>query len=408
MKTILATAYAVNPYKGSEDGMGWNFIMQIARFNKVIAITRENNRHHIEQYIKENPDERYQRMTFFYFDLPYWMRFWKKGGRGAMLYFWMWQRAIPGFAKRLKLAFEIAHNVNFHNDWTPSYLWKLNKPFVWGPIGHHPRIPNHFLRSASRWYRIKDIVTLLVKKFFWNISPGLKKTVAHADHILCMNSDVSKVIPLRQRKHSIMPSVATEDHGCTFSKPANRFTLISAGRLVPLKGFDLAIEAFETFIKNLPHDDRQKCEMIIVGSGPERTFYKELVKNKSMDRYVRFVEWIERPALMKLYQESSAFIFPSHEGAGMVVAEALSFGLPVICLDNAGPGEFIDDQCGIRIRANSFEQATNGLCAAIEALYRHPSQLMDMSRSARRRFEEHFRWDSRGEKLRVIYENLAP
>jgi hypothetical protein len=57
MKTILATAYAVNPYKGSEDGMGWNMILQIARFQKVIAVTRENNEPKIAQYMKENPSK---------------------------------------------------------------------------------------------------------------------------------------------------------------------------------------------------------------------------------------------------------------------------------------------------------------------------------------------------------------
>ena len=56
MKTILASAYAINPYKGSEDGMGWNFVLQIAKYNQVIAITRENNRPHIEKYIAENPN----------------------------------------------------------------------------------------------------------------------------------------------------------------------------------------------------------------------------------------------------------------------------------------------------------------------------------------------------------------
>ena len=89
MKRILTTTYAVNPYKGSEDGMGWNFIMQIARFNKVISITRENNRQTIEKYMEENPNTLYSNIEFLYFDLPYWMRFWKKGSRGAMLYYLM-------------------------------------------------------------------------------------------------------------------------------------------------------------------------------------------------------------------------------------------------------------------------------------------------------------------------------
>jgi len=106
-KTILASVYAVNPYKGSEDATGWNFVLQIARFNKVIAITRENNQENIEKYILENPDEVYKNIEFLYFDLPYYMRFWKKGGRGAMLYYLMWQKGILGYIKKQKIKYEI-------------------------------------------------------------------------------------------------------------------------------------------------------------------------------------------------------------------------------------------------------------------------------------------------------------
>jgi len=75
MKKILASAYAINPYKGSEDGMGWNFVLQIAKYNQVIAITRENNRPHIEKYIAENPNALYQQIQFLYFDPPFWSIF---------------------------------------------------------------------------------------------------------------------------------------------------------------------------------------------------------------------------------------------------------------------------------------------------------------------------------------------
>ena len=110
MKTILATTYAVNPYKGSEDGMGWNYVLQIAKNNKVIAITRENNQNAIQKYMDEHPNVLYKNITFLYFDLPYWMRWWKKGGRGAMLYYWMWQKGVIGFVTKQNLTFDIAHN----------------------------------------------------------------------------------------------------------------------------------------------------------------------------------------------------------------------------------------------------------------------------------------------------------
>jgi hypothetical protein len=56
-KTILITAYAVNPYKGSEDGMGWNFILQAAKNQQVIAVTRINNGPHIRKYMQEHPEQ---------------------------------------------------------------------------------------------------------------------------------------------------------------------------------------------------------------------------------------------------------------------------------------------------------------------------------------------------------------
>ena len=404
-KTILATAYAVNPYKGSEDGMGWNFIRQIARFNRVIAITRENNRQHIERFMFENPDAVYQRITFLYFDLPYWMRFWKKGSRGAMLYFWLWQRFVPGFVERQNLVFDIVHNINFHNDWTPSYLWKLRKPFVWGPIGHHPRIPSDFLRQYSYRYALKDSITWQIKKFFWNFSLALKSTVRHADHILCMNSDVSRVIRLKNKSCSIMPSVATGDQ-CIALQNSSKFKLISAGRLVPLKGFDLTLLSFSTFLQTLSENEKKNCELIIVGSGPEKGLYENMVRNQNLNGHVRFIEWIPREELLRLYQECSVFIFPSHEGAGMVVAEAMSCGLPVICLDNTGPGEFVDASSGIAVPPAGVTETIGELAKAIRSLYGNLHQRRKLSFGARKRFEEHFHWDKRGEQLLQIYQSL--
>ena len=250
MKIILATVYAVNPYKGSEDGMGWNAVYQIARFNKVIAITRENNQPNIEKYQSEHPDPVYKNMQFLYFDLPKWMRFWKKKSRGAMLYYWMWQKAMPNFILKQNIKYDIVHNLNFHNDWTPSYLYKLEAPFVWGPIGHHPKIPLQYLKPYKMKYFISDRLTWIIKGLFWNFSLGLHSSINHAKHIFCMNSSVSKVLPVEKEKCSIVPSVATEDYGCNSEMKHEKFTIISAGRLVPLKGFDLSIAAFADFISN--------------------------------------------------------------------------------------------------------------------------------------------------------------
>jgi len=406
MKTILASTYAVNPYRGSEDGMGWNFVRQIARFQRVIAVTRENNRTDIERYMAEFPDPAYHNMEFVYYDLPYWMRFWKKKSRGAMLYYWMWQRGLPGFVRANNLEFDIVHNVNFHNDWTPSYLWKLGKPFVWGPIGHHPLIPQQYLDPYAKKYLLKDRLTWLVKKFFWKFSPALNKTIRNADHIWCMNTSVPETISLSKGKYSVVPSVATEDFGYYPETTDGKFTLISAGRLVPLKGYDLSIRAFGQFVSGLRAEQSAQCELLIIGSGPESGNYKALAASLGIGHLVRFISWMERSELMELFKTAHLSIFPSHEGAGMVVPEAFSFGLPVICLDNCGPGQFINDTCGVAVKQQDYNNTVLQLGEAIAGFFNNRSRLALYRKNARIRFEQLFHWDRRGEHLVNIYNTL--
>ncbi len=406
MKTILATTYAVNPYKGSEDGMGWNFVLQIAKNNKVISITRENNRNDIEKYMVENPSELYANITFLYFDLPYWMRWWKKGGNAAMLYYGMWQKSVVSFVKKQGIDFDITHNLNFHNDWSPSYLWKLGKPFVWGPIGHHPLIPKQYLKEYSLKYLFKDRLTWLIKNYFWKINTGLSNTVKHANFVWYMNDSVPTKLNLKVDQYAIIPSVATQDFGYVNDVAYEKFTFISAGRMVPLKGFDLTLKAYAAFLNTLNEADKLKTKLIIVGNGPEKEKLIEMAHELNIKDHVDFVLWVERTELMKMFKQSQVFLFPSHEGAGMVVPEALSFGLPVVCLDNCGPGSFITEECGFKIKENTYNNTIAQLSNAMNLLYSDQSKYDKMRRAARLQFENVFHWDRRGEQLAHIYNAL--
>ncbi|MBT8327453.1 MAG: glycosyltransferase family 4 protein [Bacteroidia bacterium] len=405
-KIILATTYAVHPTRGSEDAMGWNYVLQIARFNKVICITRENNQKAIEEFITLNPKPIFDNITFVYFDTPYWMRFWKRGSRGAMIYYWIWQRSLPAFVKKQNLQFDIAHNATFPNDWTPSYLWKLGKPFVWGPIGHHPLIPSQYLEPFSKKYWITDRLTWLVKNAFWKLSIGLKRTAKKADFIYAMNSSVKDKIKLQNGKYCIRPSIATQDFGFDPNYDIENFNVISAGRFVPLKGFDLTILSFARFVKNLPKEAQNNAKLTLVGKGPEEKYLRSIIKKQGIIDKVEFIDWIEREDLMNLMKSSSLFLFPSHEGAGMVVAEALSFALPVVCLDNCGPGELITPKCGIAVKQQTYKNTVLNLSEALLELYNNPKKHWNMRVEARKHFEETFHWNKRGEWLRNIYEQV--
>lgn len=407
MIKVLATTYAVNPYKGSEDGMGWNFVNQIARYQKVIAITRKNNRPHIEKYMKEFPSEVYENIEFAYFDLPYWMRFWKKGGRGAMLYYYMWQFFMPFFIRKNKFQFDVIHNCNFHNDWTPSFLYVFGKPFVWGPTGHHPKIPKNFLKPiyGSKAY-MRERLMWMVKLFFWNIDLPLRLTAWNADVILAMNSSVQKVLGISSKKIKIMPSVSSEDVDPGPEKDKDRLDMISVGRFIPLKGFDVVIRAFGQFYHQLDESKRSLVSLTVVGDGPEKKYLKNMAKEEGVEESITFIDWIERKDLQALYQKSNLYVFGSHEGAGMVIAEAMSYEMPVVCFDNYGPGEFITEECGIGIPYAGYDESVHGFVGAMHRMLSEKEERTKMSVAARKRFEDYFDWNAKGEQLRNVYQSI--
>src|SRR4051794_4719533 len=96
MKTILVTAYGVNPYNKTEDHSAWDFIMQIAWLNKVITVTRKSNKEHIDRYWKEHLELHplKENIQFLYFDWPKFLIFWIKGVFLSAIYYYLWQLTV--------------------------------------------------------------------------------------------------------------------------------------------------------------------------------------------------------------------------------------------------------------------------------------------------------------------------
>jgi len=401
MKKILITAYAINPYKGSEDGTGWHFVLEASRQNEVIAITRKNNREHIERYCQEQ-NINTTNLNFEYFDLPYWMRWWKKGPMLSMIYFYMWQLGIALWIKSRGFQFDIAHALNFHSDWTPSLLWLLGKPFIWGPIGHHPPMPkSYLLKSYGRKAFLKDRILWTLKNLFWTFDPFLKITKYKADHIFCINSSVPKKLNLKTG-YSIMPAVAI-DQRTQQQKSTEAFKIITIGRMVPLKGFRTALEAFIDFYNQLSDEQKKLAKMDIIGSGPDIDWLKEKITEHNVESAVTIIPWMERNDVLQEYKKASVFFFPSHEGAGMVVPEAMSYGLPVLCYDNEGPGELCPATTQLKVKygPNSIKKFSRKL----NQLFEDKQLLENESRLASHHVQNHM-WIKRNAQLELVYNKI--
>jgi glycosyltransferase involved in cell wall biosynthesis len=410
MNTVLITAYAVNPYKGSEDGMGWNFILQAARFQKVVAVTRVNNGPHIVRYLAENPEAAAlaANVDFRYFDLPAWTRWWKKGPLLSLIYFYMWQVGLAVWLRRQRLAVDLVHNLNFHNDWTPSFLWLLGRPMVWGPIGHHPPIPASHLAQYGKAAFVKDRAIGSLKHVFWALDPFLHVTRRASGRVLCMNSAVAPRLGLPASRYEIVPSVAVDLPAAyePSAQPAAKtdFTVMIAARMVPLKGFDMVILAFANFYHALPTAEQAQARLLLIGSGPEEARLQQLLKDNRLTTCTVHRPWLDRHELLDIYQEASVFFFPSHEGAGMVVAEAMSYGVPVLCYENEGPGELTPAASGLKVPYKSFNQNIIDFAERLRWLHDSPRLLAAEAALSRRHVAQHHTWERRGQQLRRIYQ----
>jgi glycosyltransferase involved in cell wall biosynthesis len=64
--------------------------------------------------------------------------------------------------------------------------------------------------------------------------------------------------------------------------------------------------------------------------------------------------WLPQEKLFEQYQTHDLLVYPSlHDSSGNAVLEALSFGLPVVCLDLGGPAQIVTSESGNRLNSRS-------------------------------------------------------
>ena len=113
-------------------------------------------------------------------------------------------------------------------------------------------------------------------------------------------------------------------------------TLISVGRLVEQKGYDVLLEGLQITRKSLD------CRLIIVGGGPLLANLEATAQKLGLQKFVDFVGWQENP--YKFVARSDLFVLSSRwEGLANVLIEALACGCPVVATNcRYGPDEILE------------------------------------------------------------------
>lgn len=87
----------------------------------------------------------------------------------------------------------------------------------------------------------------------------------------------------------------------------------------------------------------------------------------------------------------------------MVVPEALSYGLPVVCFDNYGPGELCTDKCAIKVPYGTYEQSVLDFATALRTLFHDKKSYKKKANEAMAYAGENFKWSRKVEVIKAAY-----
>lgn len=133
-------------------------------------------------------------------------------------------------------------------------------------------------------------------------------------------------------------------------------TILAVGRLRPEKGFDLLLQAWQQVVADFPD-----WKLRIVGSGEQEQALKQQAQQLKI---ASNVDWIAAtPEIAAQYTQASIYCLSSRfEGFGMVLLEALSFGLPIVAFNcPIGPREILKDSHNLLVQAENVVALAQGL-----------------------------------------------
>ena len=404
---VLASAYACEPAFGSEPGVGWNWVCQLSRFHEVWVLTRKNNRDRIEAQLSMRP---MPSVHWVYLDLPAWLMFWKRGPRGARLYYYLWQIAAYFRARRLHRAvrFEVVHHLTFVNYWMPSFLALLNVPFIWGPVGGGESAPRGFIQEFGIRARLYESARNLAR---WSgqLDPFVRITARRARRTFCTTEQtLLRVKELGASQPTLFSEsgLSSEEQEALARRDRGRhpeFTVISMGRLLHWKGFELGLRGFAAFCAATGADAIYE----IIGEGPEAARLKSLAQSLGINERVRLLGRLERGAALDRLARADVLLHPSlHDSGGWVCLEAMATNVPVVCLDLGGPAVRVTDETGIKIQAESPRQTVQDIAGALCRLHSDPEMRRQLGRRGAERVRRVFDWDVKGTWMRNVYEGI--
>jgi len=284
-------------------------------------------------------------------------------------------------------------------------------PHAW--FGALARASSERTAVVSSFYSVE--IRWIERRLPWAV-PFLRWSIESADAVTAISTATAAAVArYTSREVPVIPfSAAISDRSLSDGAAAEaRLTrrpvreragpvrLLFVGRLVERKGVHILIRALARV------RERADATLTVIGDGPRAVALEAEARRVGVDRFVRFAGRVDEEALREAYRTSDLFVLPAvvdgkgdTEGLGVVLLEALEFGLPLIASDAGGIPDIVrDGKTGLLVPPDD----AGALAEAILRVVEDPAAARERVERGRAHMREHFGLPSVVDRLLGCY-----
>ena len=399
----LISAYSVNPYKGSEDSIGWNWVLQYEKNYKegdrIILLTKKFNEKDTRRGLKEFNIQHVELVIVDVPDALNWFR--EKHSAFHHMYYILWQHWAWLWVKHSGIRFDVIHHVTMNDYRIPSEMYKAKgAKVIWGPMGGAQVTPKP-LKVYEKNQLVASFRELVNKSCSWN--PFYKKALRSYYKIYCINNETQKQISRIVGKDlPLMPELALRDEykNLPIRKGKNDILkIVFVGRLIGKKGIAFLVDALSL----MPTD--MDWELLIFGDGDDRALIEKQIADSGIGKNVKLMGNRPLNQIAEAYQQADVFVLPSlRETSGNVLLEAMAYAVPIVAFDTSFCRLLKEVDCGVFVNT---DQALEGIkedwCKAIVSLGQDKEMAKQMGLNGYKYVNSKLTWD---EKYRIIVNDM--
>ena len=175
-----------------------------------------------------------------------------------------------------------------------------------------------------------------------------KKSYQKINKIICVSTDSKKILlklysELQNKVQVIYNPIDKNNilqkskEILNFSFNKNKINIITIGRLIKIKGYDILLQSHSKLIK-----EGLNYNLIILGEGEERKNLEKYIKQNNLENNTQLLGFKENP--YSYLKEADIFVSSSrYEGYPLVLCEAICLGKPIIATNCTGPKEILEN-----------------------------------------------------------------